>query len=97
MTNDITIKSGHTVHVTIDDDAGAPLPPDAITYAIPTALVGQLTVAADATGFNLTASAGASAVATAMTFTYAGGGVTRTIDFSITLGEAAASLGFTSP
>lgn len=97
MTNDITIKSGHTVHVTIDDEAARPLPPSAITYVLPPAFVGQLSVVADSTGFNLTASPGASVAATTMTFTYTGGGTTRTIDFSITLGEAAASLGFTSP
>ena len=97
MTNDILIKSGRTVHVTIDDDAHAPLPPEAITFVIPDALLGMLTVEADATGFNLTASAGASAAATVVTFTYKGGGTTKTIDFNVTLGEAPASLDYTSP
>jgi len=97
VTNNITIKSGRTVHITIDDDVGQPLPPSAITYVLPAGFLGQLAVAPDATGFSLTAAPGADAAATVMTFTYQGGGVTKTIDFNITLGEAAASLAFTSP
>jgi hypothetical protein len=93
----ITINSGKTVHETILDSLGAPLPPSALTWAMDAALSGLLSITADATGLNFTCAPGASSTGHNVTVTYTGGGATSTITFAIVLGEVAGVLGSSSP
>lgn len=94
----ITVIAGAagTVHVTVDDQNGNPLPPADCTWALPTGI----TATPDTTGFVFTAAASLQPGTSSGNATYSGPGASGTVvgpELSIVVEEGVTGLAYTSP
>lgn len=92
----ITVVPGSAspVHVSVQDQAGDPIPPGDITWALDAALAG-VTVTPDATGFNFSAPTGTGDETGPAVATYTPNGVTGSL--GITVQIVVSALQFVSP